>query len=216
MHNIVVNDVSNIRPIAGRPGIAILVRRAQLNKDGPAGLESSDPRKFPTAQQLLERGSPVRSKGLTAAKRQFVNIAENKSLPSVEIRTAAVHFQVSRILGNIAAGGVVNRMSVRVRHQKRQSGPEPPLQSPEQAVIDRTSRTLKNGHRAERRQGTPRLDFRLDKSWYRIGLIDIYGSDQPCPLAPNVAHLEEHVFWKLPLITQIPILDVCIAKIWID
>src|SRR2546425_1206547 len=137
-------------------------------------------------------------------------------LPGSERRAGRSHSRFPRMLGTGRDGGVVNPMPARVRHRKRHSGPEPPLQSPEQAVIDRTSRTLKNGHRAERRQGTPRLDFRLDKSWYRIGLIDIYGSDQPCPLAPNVAHLEEHVFWKLPLITQIPILDVCIAKIWID
>src|SRR5438093_11205416 len=108
MHNIVVNDVSNIRPITSRSGIAILVRRAQLNKYGPTGLESSDPRNFATAQQLLERASPVRSKGFTTAKRQFANIAENKSLPCVQIRTATRHFQVAHILSHIAVSGVIH------------------------------------------------------------------------------------------------------------
>ncbi len=69
-------------------------------------------------------------------------------------------------------------MSICVRGQEGQSGPKTPLQSPEQGVIDRASRTLKNRQRAERRQRTPRLDFRLVESWYRIGLIDIDGSDQ--------------------------------------
>src|SRR5881628_3417112 len=88
----------------------------------------------------------------------------------VEIGTAAVHLQVSSILGNIAAGGVVDRMSICVRGQEGQSGPKTPLQSPDQGVIDRASRTLKNRHRAERRQRTPpQLDFRLVESWYRIG-----------------------------------------------
>src|SRR5207247_10065172 len=104
--------------------------------------------------------------------------------------------------------GVVERMSHCVRGQAGQSGSTTPLQSPEQGVIDRASRTLKNRHGAERKQRTPRLDFRLVESWYKIGLIDIDRSYQLRTFIADVAYLEQPVLRTLALITQSQVLNV--------
>src|SRR5712692_796543 len=113
-NHIKIDDIRDIRPVARRSRVAVLVGWAQLNEDRPAGLKGGDTGKLPATEQHIESGSPVSSECFLTAEGQLVDIAQNKPLPRIEIRTAAVRFQISCVLSDIAAGGVIDRMTIRV------------------------------------------------------------------------------------------------------
>src|SRR5207249_2241821 len=69
-------------------------------------------------------------------------------------------------------------MSICVRGQEGQSGPKTPLQSPEQGVIDRASRTLKNRHGADRRSIKHRRSRQPDRR-KRVGKRQVC-RENPC------------------------------------
>ena len=112
MENSRVVVETDVGPIAGGSCIAILIRWAELDKNRPAGLEGGDTRNFPSAEDGVENTGPSVSDPLAAAKRQFVDVANDQPLADVEVGTAAVGFQISGVLSDIASAGVVYRVTV--------------------------------------------------------------------------------------------------------
>ena len=115
----VLNVLPNIGSIPRRAGIADLIRRAELDKDRPSRFERRDTGELPSAKDRIESRGPLVSKALSIPKRELVNIADNEPVAGVEVRAAAVRFQISGVLRDIAPTRIVDRMTVRVGRKQR-------------------------------------------------------------------------------------------------
>ena len=83
-------------------------------------------------------------------------------------------------------------------------------------MINRVSRTLKQRDRTVCRQRPARLGRGLKRTHYRKSLVDINSLDESCPFVSDVTHVKEHFGKQLTLISEIPVLDIGIAKMGLN
>jgi hypothetical protein len=124
--------------------------------------------------------------------------------------------QIARILRDVASRRVIDSMSESVGSEERQTAREASLKTRQQGVIDRISRTLKQGNCAICGQRPARLDRRLQQTRYGKSLVDIDGLYEFRPFVSDVTDLKEHFRKQLPLISNVPMLDIRVAKIGIN
>ena len=119
-------------------------------------------------------------------------VANGQAMPRIEIRITPIRLQISSILGDITPSRVVNRMSECVGRKERKAAGETPLQTAEQAVIDRIAGAFEKRNGAESRERPALLYGRLCQAWNRESLIDIHGLDQLRSFLSDITAFHEH------------------------